>query len=241
VGLDLGQATDPSALVILERTLPAAPAPPLAHYACRWLQRWPLGTSYVAIAHDAADLLAKPPLAGCTLVIDATGCGRPVYDLFTELGKQRLLLAKVHGVLITAGMAVSFNDGFYHVAKVVLISTVQVALQQRRLQFASSLPDVPILLEEFRNYRVKVTPALNEVFSAREGAHDDLLLAVAIGLWWGERNKPKPSFAPYVVGGGRLQDGARVPPNVAAGGVVHTGSGGVVCKPWFPGGRTTKA
>jgi hypothetical protein len=36
-------------------------------------------------------------------------------------------------------------------------------------------------------FRVKITPAADEVFGAwREGAHDDLVLAVAIAVWQAE-------------------------------------------------------
>jgi hypothetical protein len=49
---------------------------------------------------------------------------------------------------------------------------------------------VPILIRELQNYQVKVTPAANEVFNAREGEHDDLLLALALAAWNGERTPP---------------------------------------------------
>ena len=215
VGLDLGQSYDPSALCVLQRSVVFDPAikARLTHFACPWLQRWPLGVSYVTIAADVEKLLAKPPLVGCDLVIDASGVGRPVYDLF----RQKRLRANLAGVIITAGLNESKPIGqpFFHVAKVILISTCQVALQQRRLQFAASLPEVPTLVKEFQDYRVKITPAMNEVFNARVGANDDLLLAVALAAWYGERHPPTQSFAPYRAGTGEFRPYA-LPSGVAA-------------------------
>jgi hypothetical protein len=74
-----------------------------------------------------------------------------VFDLFKLLVQQKKLAAKLHGVLITAGMAVSFVDAFWHVAKAVLVSTVQVVLQQRRLKFAGTLAEAPVLVDELKN------------------------------------------------------------------------------------------
>ncbi len=222
VGLDLGQAHDPSALCVLQRSVVLDPATRAraTHFACPWLKRWPLGTSYVTIGDDVENLVSKPPLRGCDLVIDATGCGRPVYDLF----KAKKLTAKLHGVVITCGVSEKKPTGqpFHHVAKVILISTVQVALQQRRMQFAATLPEVSTLVKEFQDYRVKITPAQNEVFNAREGANDDLLLSVALAAWYGERYPPSRAFEPYWAGTGEFRPGiipgvARVRPHETPG------------------------
>ena len=43
-------------------------------------------------------------------------------------------------------------------------------------------------MRELTTFQVKITPAANEVFGAwRQGAHDDLVLAVAIAIWQAER------------------------------------------------------
>lgn len=44
------------------------------------------------------------------------------------------------------------------------------------------------LSEQFRDFRATFTSAGNAVFAAREGAHDDLVLATAIALWFGRGN-----------------------------------------------------
>jgi hypothetical protein len=179
LGLDLGQAADFSALAILEQTKQVK----ANRYGCRGLKRWPLGTSYPAIVAEVAKLVEKLPLKDAKLVIDGSGVGRPVVDMFTKAH----LSASIEPVIITAGQSESQADRYHHVAKVILVSSVQVLLQERRLQFAAALTETPILVRELENYRVKVTPAANESFNAREGEHDDLVLALALACWWGER------------------------------------------------------
>lgn len=205
VGLDLGQSADPSALAALEsREVPAEDgrdAPRVRRHLVRGLTRWPLRTSYVKIVDDVAAMLGSPPLEGCTLVIDATGVGRPVYDLFREAA----LRARLMGVIITAGQGQSFaDDGFWHTAKVVLVSSVLVPLQQRRLLFAPRMRETAVLVKELQNYRRVVTAKANETFDPREGEHDDLVLALALACWQAERADPpgRPEVWPEVLGGG---------------------------------------
>jgi len=200
LGLDLGQAADWSALAVLERTEPLDDEHRGWSLACRGLKRWPLGTSYPAIVDAVAELVAKPPLRYSRLVIDGTGVGRPVVDMFAYAG----LPVQLVPVLITSGNKYTYeDDGYHHVAKVILISTVVVQLQERRLRFARSLPETKTLVKELQNYRVKITPAANEVFNARDGAHDDLLLALALACWDGERYPRASSSGPVVLSPGK--------------------------------------
>ena len=65
---------------------------------------------------------------------------------------------------------------------------------------APDLPETQTLVRELAEFQVKFTPAANEVFGVwREGAHDDLVLAVAVAAWAGERLRPSQGFVPYVL------------------------------------------
>jgi hypothetical protein len=73
------------------------------------------------------------------------------------------------------------------VPKKELVSTLQVLLQARRIRVAPSLPGAQTLVRELQNFKKKF-PAVSDPFEAwREGPHDDLVLAVAIAAWLGER------------------------------------------------------
>jgi hypothetical protein len=76
----------------------------------------------------------------------------------------------------------------WHLPNKELVGVLQVLLQSRRLRVARSLPDAAAPVRELEAFRVKVTVAANETFEAwRERDHDDLVLAVAMAAWVGER------------------------------------------------------
>jgi hypothetical protein len=126
------------------------------------------------------EMLNRPPLRGkCDLVVDATGVGRPVVDLFQQQG------LKPKAVTITGGTDVIHEDSDWKVPKWDLVSAVQVGLQARTLRVARDLPEAETLMNELLNFEVKITAAANDVYGAwREGTHDDLVLSVALTCWW---------------------------------------------------------
>ena len=176
LGLDLGQANDYTAVAIGQWV---RDEPPYT-VDVRHLQRFPLGTSYPVIVGKVEDMLNRPPLSGeCDLVIDATGVGRPVVDLFEKRGLRPI------GVTITGGNDVVHEDRDWKVPKRDLVSSVQVGLQARTLRVARELPEAETLMNELLNFQVKITAAANDTYGAwREGTHDDLVLAVALTCWW---------------------------------------------------------
>jgi hypothetical protein len=178
LGLDLGQTSDPSAACILE---PHGEDETRA-YDVRYLEQFRLGTSYPALVHALCTLMDRRPLAGaCTLVIDHTGVGRPVFDLFTEAGLSPI------GITITGGNSWHLESARqYHVAKLLLVSTVQKFLQSGRLRVSASLKHATTLQTELRDFRVKISKQANELYSAREGSTDDILLSAACALWYAE-------------------------------------------------------
>lgn len=183
-GLDLGQSADYSALVTaeVEPVLdPDSAGQTVFRHDVRHLHRWPLGTPYPAIIADLREWYAAGPLAGSTLVVDATGVGRPVVDMIRDAG----LGVNLCPYTITAG----FAEGDGTVPKKDLVGAVVAALQTRRLRFAEALELRPTLEKELETFRVKVTADRNETFAAwREKDHDDLVLALALAVWYGERH-----------------------------------------------------
>lgn len=185
VGLDLGQAQDFSALAVLERRwLEGMGKRRQSLYAVRHLQRWPLGTPYSAIVAEVGNLVASPPLNHALMAVDQTGVGSAVVDML----RRPRLKTVLRPVLITAGHAVSMDEvGVYHVARIELVSVMQVLLGQQRLKVAS-LPERELLGQELLAFRVQVTTVSNDTFESwRERDHHDLVLAVALAAWLGER------------------------------------------------------
>src|SRR5262249_39920653 len=151
-------------------------------YSVRHLERWELGTPYTQIVKDVAKRVERPPLRDSVLVVDHTGVGTAVVDMFVEVN----LPVRLRPALITAGHNVTPGErGGAHVPKLELASTLQALLQARRLQIVQSLREAALLAQELATFRVKVTTAGNETFEAwRERDHDDIVLAVALAAWW---------------------------------------------------------
>ncbi|HEY3230516.1 MAG TPA: hypothetical protein VGJ87_14935 [Roseiflexaceae bacterium] len=174
------------------RRLPPAAPPELPPLLLRGLKRYELGTRYPIIVADVARLIAAQKHREQTvLVVDKTGVGAPVYDLFIAAALDPI------GVSITGGDQVHSDGTLYRVPKRDLVGAVQSLLQTRRLKFAEQLPLLPVLMAELKNFRVKIDPATaHDSYSAwREHEHDDMVLAAALACWWAESQQDARGFS----------------------------------------------
>ena len=188
IGVDLGQARDPSAVIVAEKS----DGPTGARYGVGHVERLPLNSRYPAVvAHVrsvVAAILAERPKPSVTLVVDRTGVGRAVGDLMTA---ETVGIAPIL-VTITAGDAVTrADDGGWRVPKRELASVIQAALETSRLEFAGDEPLLNALKEELTGFRAKIKLATGHTtFEAgddwRSAPHDDLVLALALAMWAGE-------------------------------------------------------
>jgi hypothetical protein len=205
-GLDLGQVADYSAFTVVRRRLALDPAGEMLRnargdeqyeFVVAHLERYELGTTYADMVKRTVKLIERPQLWIAPdvlpwLAIDATGCGRPVLEMFVNARPR----ASIRAVTITGGAAEATLEGWpnsgvlgYHVNKTELVSTVQSLLQSGRLKVSSKLPDAELLKRELLNFQIKITASAHETFNAREGQHDDLVLAVALACWLGGRRE----------------------------------------------------
>ncbi len=119
-----------------------------------------------------------------SLVVDQTGVGRPVVDLFRQ-ARLRLI-----PVTITGGEKQSRGEDGYHVPKRNLVSALQIAFQAGKLRIAKDLVEAETLVKELLNFRAKINSSGRDTYEAwREGMHDDLVLAVSLACWWAEEKK----------------------------------------------------
>jgi hypothetical protein len=201
MGCDLGQSSDPTAVCVIEHThafreWARGGADQIEDaFNVRHLARLPLGLSYPAVVAEVARLLARPPLVGnCELIVDATGVGVAVADLFDTAGLDPLR------VTITAGTDQNWQGRRgWHVAKQILISILDARLHTGELGFAKELHEAGAMEGELKDFRRKVSAAGRYQYEARVGRHDDLVLSVAIGLWAivGRPVMPAPQFGTY--------------------------------------------
>jgi hypothetical protein len=185
LGLDLGQAQDPSALAALRESALGPDGCGRTRWEVPYLRRWPLRTSYPSIVRDVGELAAS--LDRPSLVIDATGVGRPVLDLFDE---ARLPVSACEGIVLTGGHQVTRGGpGIWNVPKRDVVGAAMRCFQSEdRLRIAQDLKEAATLTAELSKFRAKINIATgNESYEAwRERDHDDLVLALAIALWWVE-------------------------------------------------------
>ena len=198
IGVDLGQASDYTAIAVLERHAPHEEHRQEATYHVRHLDRLPLGTPYpqqvervtqvlkhVRHAQELAASQAWPraALGGTYLVVDQTGVGRPVVDMLRQAGHQDL-----HAVTITAGDTMTRDRRDYRVPKRIISASLQVLLQTQRLAIAAALPHAETLTREMLAFKVTISATGHDSFGNdwRENPHVDMVLAVALAAWAGE-------------------------------------------------------
>jgi hypothetical protein len=205
LSLDLGKMNDYSALALIRRSLMITPdglpvrdhrRQTLYKFEVINLKRWPKFTPYPEVISFIKDrvLLLSQIQPSPRLILDASGVGNAVVDMVLDANMGVTTIP----VTITGGTAVSWKRwprsraiGCWS-AKEAIVSHTQYALQSKRLVIWPIPPDqetgldtVAILKDELKGFTVKMTRAAHEVYTAREGAHDDVLLAVALGVFVG--------------------------------------------------------
>lgn len=182
------------------------------HHIVNHLERWEIGTSYVTVVEESLalcrkllDLQAKedldardnlqtgeswfdtpPPILG----VDHTGVGIAVVDMIRAAPCPVPLIA----ITITGGESSQgkpqTDDGYrpWTVPKAELVGPVIVATQNKRLNIVPKLKHAPALAQEMAKFRMKLKPTGSVSYeAAQEEDHDDLILAVGIGLWISHR------------------------------------------------------
>jgi hypothetical protein len=214
VGVDLGQQRDPTAIAVVERGyvpdgplyndeywykgrwIYAAREPVRLEYHVRHLERPALGTSYVEIVGRLLELLKSlGDSAERALAVDTTGVGRPVADMLKArledwLKRNEQDPISCAWITITGGDSVTKAEGGgIRVPKRDLASAPLVLMQNKQLKIAQEMPLADTLKRELLNFKVKINIATgHDSYEAwREGDHDDLVLAVAMACWCGER------------------------------------------------------
>jgi hypothetical protein len=203
LALDLGQAHDPSAIVLVERRMRNAKTPV---YLVRGALRLPLGTPYPEVVVRVRKILESYEVAGkCSVVVDATGVGAPVVDMLrSALTGLRHGNAEIMAVTMTAGEQAtegrsSFGILRWNVPKRDLMSGVQLLLERGELRIAKELREAGQLIKELLDIRAK-TKSTGRVRMGADGCgeHDDLAIALALACWRGQKARG------IVGGGGRL-------------------------------------
>jgi hypothetical protein len=195
IGLDIGKSVDATAIAVLHHKIIGLERYTnflkkgfsKQHHAESYhvvaLEKIPLGTPYPAQVHHVKQLLSRPPLTERTpLIMDDTGCGRPIGDMFVDGG------LRPKRVTITSGLEVTQHNGdTWHVPKSVLISTMESRIHSKELKVAKALLEAGPMHEELCDFERHVSDSGRTTWGARVGTHDDIVLACSLAVWWAVR------------------------------------------------------
>lgn len=181
LGVDLGQSADYTTLAGM---LP--PASAAEKYRFPTYQRLQLGINYPTIVEKIADVAKRSAEKRKTAVIvDRTGVGRPVVDMLRK-ELQGTENVAVYAVSIGSGAAAKRDGRNFSVPKRDLIGSLMVLLESGRIGIAPTLQHAAALEKELAAYREKIKKS-GHVAMDGVGAHDDLVIALALATWFATR------------------------------------------------------
>lgn len=190
VGVDIAQASDFTAMTV--HVVSGSHEAP--QHRITDIHRAPIGTPYPDLI--AAIVTTVRTLTGqghaVTLIVDATGPGRPVFD---EL--KRFVSCRLVGISITAGSTHSITEEspsvlWCTVPKTELVGSAVLAIEQRRVSINAELDEAETLRAEFRAVEIAVSRAGRETYTHRSGTHDDIVLAASCAIWFAQYRPPPP-------------------------------------------------
>lgn len=184
LGVDLGQSYDFSVLTILDAEFNNSGK---LSYDLVYIKKFALKQSYLAVVEEIESVIEFYGLHGnYALVIDYTGVGHPVFDIFTSKGLNPM------GVTITAGLKANqqaFNK--VTVPKKDIVTYLQIVLQNRRIRIPKALGLLKELKQELLNFKFKVGANMKMTFGGSKGYHDDIVMALGVAIWFGEYHTKK--------------------------------------------------
>jgi hypothetical protein len=102
-------------------------------------------------------------------------------------------------ITISGGTTVNYqNPWTMSVPKYELVSALHGA--RDRLHIAPELPLRDVLSEEIASFQPRKTATGGLTFEAGSGQHDDLVLALSLGIWNQSREKQTTLIVPHGVG-----------------------------------------
>lgn len=188
-GLDVGRAVDHSALSALVRYLFPVGNQVVSKYYCVYLKRYDLKTPYEQIEEDCGAWWSWADLIGMRryFIIDMTGVGAPVLE-----GIRRKRVRAI-GVNITGGLNEANPDiDQFNVPKAALTTTLLRTAQMGRFKGYDTLEHWKELTEELSSFGYKINKDTANITyeSLDDKVHDDLVISVALPVWYGERVVP---------------------------------------------------
>ena len=185
VSLSLGTVAEPSAVAVIEpRTEFERPKDQGRkrgwenYFNVTHLDRFPAGHPIPVVVSSVSQLMSGERLTkNCHLLLDITSTGPAPVRVFESCG-----LYPTSFDLTNTGSE-EHTGAVRRVPSRDVISVAQVVLQTRRLKVAKDLELASTLIADLQSYDPK---AVDRGLDLRGGRNSDLVLALAVGLWWAD-------------------------------------------------------
>ncbi len=171
-GIDLGQTNDYTALACVEvigngkRVL-------------RKLNQW-RKMRYIQMLTECSKIVKR---YGGIVYGDATGAASPgCFERFEVMIQPN----DFRYIKITGGDRAYLNQQthLFHLPKALMIAELQMMIENEQLAVPSTITLWEKLKEQIANYECKLSPAGNEIYSARDpDVHDDLIIAIGLACY----------------------------------------------------------
>lgn len=189
-GLDLGKRQDHTALVVLELTWqngekdPVTQAVPLLpRLTVRYAPRLPLDTETTTIPRFVRDAVQRfaprygAPRQRGTLLIDATGNGHTVVELFRRESHG----LKLSPVCISSGRTAKvLKDTYLSIPRTDLLTRLKLLFERKLISIDRTAPGVDVLERELTHFEP----------GGHQQEHDDLVIALSLAAWQATTDHP---------------------------------------------------
>jgi hypothetical protein len=143
------------------------------HFDVVWLERLPPGREYPAILSRIRELRSQKRIGrDYSLLLDVSVSGLAAVRFFEDEGLYP------NPLRVSEAWTSTFQDQVRIVPRRDMITAAQVALQSSRLKVASGLELAATLVTDLQAFDPELLG---------RGQNTDLVTAVAMALWWGER------------------------------------------------------
>lgn len=186
LGVDPGKRRDPAAIAVLEVQTKAVGDLLVDWYKVIGLAELDLGLDHVSVVEKVKGVYQNIKVEDPRLVVDATGVGEPVIDMMRR--------EKMNPVPIGITGGEQWNNrpgGGYNVPKKDIAVKLAVTFETGRIKLLKGLRYSDKLIQQLQMFTAKhKNPDSDNVSFEAEKGHDDLVLAIAIAIWWYEHCYP---------------------------------------------------